>query len=551
MARLGRVRIGILLNLAYSASFLLASVAVVLMVSAIMKERALAEAEEKATILMDRNLATHGFYSEILKPRLFEWTEPFRPEGYFEPSWMSSSYAVRQIQRYFGELDPTDYYMKDAALNARNPGNEADELERAFLSEVNEDPNLVARRFAREFEGIPYFVFMRRGELLEEGCLQCHGDPSRAPAGLLALYGAERGFGREAELGRVISAISIRIPISVAMAKVDRFTLQLSGLLVALLAAFFLFQTLLNRNLLFRPIALLRDKATHIASDERRLGETVEPPFGRELGGLAIAFNEMSTILKHDRDHLEERIEERGRDLIATNERLERDIEERKRTEALLSKALAENRALLRELQHRAKNNFMMIGSLIGLMAESQASREAQEALRELEVRVGSISELYSSLYSSGSFAEVDLEAYCSRILTAMSSLGGPIEMTSELEAVVAPVSVAGPVGLIIAELLTNALKHAFAGRDRGRIDLSLRREGDGARVEVSDDGIGLPADWRSPARPGTGIRILESLAEQIGGTLAAASDSSGTRFTLIFGLAPGAAASPAQDGHA
>ncbi|HUX40131.1 MAG TPA: DUF3365 domain-containing protein [Rectinemataceae bacterium] len=534
----GRIRIDTLFNIVYGTAFVAAACLLVAFVSFFMRQQAIDEAGEKARILQDRNLATHSYYTEILKPRLFDWSAPFRSPDYFDPSWMSSSYAVRQIQRNFDKLDPTGYTIKDAAINARNPGNEADPTERAFIDETNANPSLITRSFMRTIDGVPTLIFLRRGEVLVESCLQCHSDPARAPSGLVALYGPDRAFHREGDLGKVISAISIRIPLATALAKVDRFTFNLSLVLVALLAFFFLLQRQLFKKLLYAPIAALRDKSLEISRDEKRLGEEVPLPFGRELGDLAGAYNKMSGRLKRDRDGLEDRIRERSAELLSANDRLELDIEARKATEERLQKALEENRNLLEELQHRAKNSLSMISGLISIVSSSHESGETRSVLDELDRRVRSIAELYSLLHASGMYTEVRLDDYCGRIATAMEGLARSVSLEVEAEAVTVPIAIAAPIGLIITELVTNALKYAFPEGVSGRILIAIAREGTKLRIAVADNGLGLTAGVsKASGDGGTGLELLEGLAKQIGGTLVVEDDKPGTRCTLTLDL--------------
>jgi len=110
-----------------------------------MRQQALVEAESKARIFLDRNWATHTYFSRIMKPRILEWTAPLRSTDYFEPSWMSSTFAVRAIDKYFRTVNDAGYYLKDAAVNARSPDNEGDEFEKAFLEELNHDRTLEFR----------------------------------------------------------------------------------------------------------------------------------------------------------------------------------------------------------------------------------------------------------------------------------------------------------------------------------------------------------------------------------------------------------------------
>jgi signal transduction histidine kinase len=306
----------------------------VLIVNRSMRRQALVEAEEKARLILDRNLAIHTYYSHELKPGLFELTDPIVPDTYFDPTWMSSTYAVREIDHLFRDLSPADYYYKEAAVNARMPGNEADAFERAFIQELNENPDLDLRSEVLELEGEVYFVTLRRGEVLEESCLRCHDTAEEAPEGLVDRYGAESSFGRE--VGEVISTISIRIPISEAYAQADRISWQLSGALVLLLGGLFGIQALLYRSYLINPLRAIQQKASQITSQEEHLGEMIPMPPGRELTQLIDAFNQMSANLRRNRDELETRVRERTGELQEVNVHLSQEIKVRQQAEAYL-----------------------------------------------------------------------------------------------------------------------------------------------------------------------------------------------------------------------
>jgi len=181
-----------------------------------------------------------------------------------------------------------------------------------------------------------------------------------------------------------------------------------------------------------------------------------------------------------------------------------------------LAATAAENQRLLSELQHRAKNSFNMISGLVNFTAMSQASPETRAAFEGLEARVSAVSELYSHLYATGSTEDTDLGAYCLKVADTLIGLSDTIILVTDLEAVAAPVKVAAPVGLIVAELLTNAMKYAFPEGRKGRIFLVLKRSARGAFLEVADDGAGLPGDFEE--RSGTGLLLLRGLAEQVGG---------------------------------
>lgn len=313
-----RTGLALFLNVGVGIIFVAAALIVVLTVRSAMREQALVEARSKARIILDRNLATHTYFSRIMKPSIFEWSEPFRTKDYFDHTWMSSTFAVREIDKYFKSLSPSGYYFKDAAINARSPENEADAYERAFIERLNSDKALEAESAVRTMDGRSYLVVLRKGETMEPSCLRCHSTPGEAPRGLTDHYGTERSFGRKA--GEAVSAVSLRIPLSEAFAAANLFSLKLSTILLAVLACLFAMQYALYRRYLLRPLGLIQEKAAQIATDEQHLGEEIAEPFGRELGDLTDAFNTMSVKLRHERDHLEELVAQRTKDLQESEE---------------------------------------------------------------------------------------------------------------------------------------------------------------------------------------------------------------------------------------
>jgi PAS domain S-box-containing protein len=318
------------------AIYIVASIIIVVLVNYNMRKQALIEAESKALMLLNHNLAVHNYLQE-LKTKLFSWSDPFRPPDYFEPAWMSSVYANRQMNHYFKLLEKSKYYYKECAINARALENEADPHERIFLEQLKIDPKLVERSEVRTLNGQPFFVIMRRGLEMKKSCLQCHSTPDRAPGNLVKIYGPTRGFGRLE--GEVVHAISIRIPLAEAYGQVNHVSWQLSGIFLALLGCLFASQTWISKRLLFDPMAVLRQKALEIAESEARLGETIPVPRGPELRDLTMAFNALSRNLRQSHDSLEERVRQRTADLNHLNERLEQDILQRRRAEEALRKA--------------------------------------------------------------------------------------------------------------------------------------------------------------------------------------------------------------------
>lgn len=307
------IRISTFHNIVVLLVFLIAGVCLVFTITHYIRQDALEEAKVRARIILDRNLATHTYFSHNLKPALFALTDPYRPKEYFDPTWMSSTYAVRESFKYFKSLGTQNYYYKECAINARSPENEADDYEREFILRLNTDPKLVEHTAVRTLDGKPYFVVLKRGEVLEGECMRCHSTPANAPGNLVRQYGAERSFNRH--IGDVVSAVSIRVPLSAAYAETNRISLMISGVLLFALVILYAFQFFINRRLLFGPLNSIRDKAEQISTDERYLGEVIDISSGKELQDMIAAFNTMSVNLRHGRDHLEEHVRERTREL--------------------------------------------------------------------------------------------------------------------------------------------------------------------------------------------------------------------------------------------
>ena len=114
------IRISTFQNMAMRLVFLIAGVLLVFVVTHYMRQQALKEAKVRARIIIDRNLAIHTYFSHNLKPALFALTAPYRRKEYFDPTWMSSTYTVRESFKYFKSLGTQDYYYKECAINAQS-----------------------------------------------------------------------------------------------------------------------------------------------------------------------------------------------------------------------------------------------------------------------------------------------------------------------------------------------------------------------------------------------------------------------------------------------
>jgi two-component sensor histidine kinase/sensor domain CHASE-containing protein len=215
---------------------------------------------------------------------------------------------------------------------------------------------------------------------------------------------------------------------------------------------------------------------------------------------------------------------------------LVRDVTAQRRAEREQQKEI-----LLKEIHHRVKNNLQVITSLLDLQARSALDEETRRLLAESRERVRSMALIHERLYGSGSeslnFADYarDLVGHLRHSWAADSDR---VAVSVDIADVALDLDVAVPCGLVINELLTNSLKHAFPDGRVGGVKVSLRREPGGLlALAVADTGVGLPAavDAANPAT--LGLRIVQILAAQIRGTLEAAraGDDGGTVITLTF----------------
>ena len=220
-------------------------------------------------------------------------------------------------------------------------------------------------------------------------------------------------------------------------------------------------------------------------------------------------------------------------------------ITERKQAEAALAKSLEEKTALLKEVHHRVKNNLQIVTSLLRLQAGRSPHPEVLEVLEDTRLRVHSMALLHETLYRSDNLARINFAAYVEELCRHLRRSAGAVMARVTLENKVAPIGLpldlSLPCGLIINELLSNALKHAFPGDRQGLVTVSLEPAPDKQLVlRVTDNGVGPPPIKDLTATPTLGLRLISGLASQLGGKLTVDQpDGIGTAFQVVF-PAPG-----------
>jgi PAS domain S-box-containing protein len=215
------------------------------------------------------------------------------------------------------------------------------------------------------------------------------------------------------------------------------------------------------------------------------------------------------------------------------------DITVIKKAEDALKASLREKEVLLKEIHHRVKNNMQVISSLVALQADQLQDAGMRAILDEMAQRVRSMAMVHEKLYQSHDLAGVEFSDYARSLLNYLwrshATAASAVRLTLDLEPVSLTVNTAVPCGLILNELVSNALKHAFRGRNTGEVTVSLHSATGGIRLSVRDDGTGLPAgfDWKQATS--LGLRLVQMLAGQLHADVEVSSDR-GTEFTITFG---------------
>jgi PAS domain S-box-containing protein len=216
-----------------------------------------------------------------------------------------------------------------------------------------------------------------------------------------------------------------------------------------------------------------------------------------------------------------------------------RDITERKRAEEAVQASLREKEILLREIHHRVKNNMQVISSLFNLQGGYIKDEEALRILKEGQTRIRSMALVHEKLYQSGDLSKIDLAGYIQSLSTHLFHVylvdPNQVRLETEFADVTLDINSAVPCGLILNELISNALKHAFPAGRKGVLMIRLRRGKDGAvELRIADNGVGFPKGLDFRCTESLGLQIVSLLVGQLKGTIKLAGKN-GTAFTVAF----------------
>ena len=214
-----------------------------------------------------------------------------------------------------------------------------------------------------------------------------------------------------------------------------------------------------------------------------------------------------------------------------------RDITRRKTAEDSLKAGLAEKEMLLREIHHRVKNNLQVVLSLLSMHSRKVSDPSALAAFRESRARIRAMGLVHESLCRSADVARINVRDYAGALTRdIISAFGRTQDVVCDCHVCdrAVPADIAMPLGLILNELVSNSLKHAFADGRPGRVLVMMVSEPGGCRLEVEDNGPGLPPDYDLRKAKSLGMQLVASLAGQISGTVGP-EPSQGARILVRF----------------
>ena len=216
-----------------------------------------------------------------------------------------------------------------------------------------------------------------------------------------------------------------------------------------------------------------------------------------------------------------------------------RDITRQVHAEELLKKEIEQKELLIKEINHRVKNNFALVSSLLAIQQQNIEDEKVRDIFEEAQNRIQSIALVHKQLYSSENLAQIDFSTYINSLIRQLMGgfkhKTGQISIDLDIKGVALDIAKAIPCGLIINELITNSFNHGFQQRENGTITVKMQYLNDGnIQFIIANDGKPFPdnVDFRDTQT--LGLQIVTGLVEQIGGTIEL-DNSKGTKFTIVF----------------
>jgi PAS domain S-box-containing protein len=247
-------------------------------------------------------------------------------------------------------------------------------------------------------------------------------------------------------------------------------------------------------------------------------------------------------VLCHDTS-LEDQIEksEVAKQVMqSVNEHLQWEIAAHKSLEAKLKKMIEEKEWLLKEVNHRVKNNLQIITSILNLQINQMHDKKLVPVMREFQNRFYALSSIYSSLYHNNAEEEIDISTYLKdlthNLFVSYSDPDKRILIECDTNRIFLDYDHAITCGLIVNELVSNSIKYAFPGNRKGKIKVTLKDSGKKVKLEVTDNGIGIEKKTKKTTHVSLGLQLVDSLVTQLkGGAMKKTSGEKGTKYSITF----------------
>jgi two-component sensor histidine kinase len=215
------------------------------------------------------------------------------------------------------------------------------------------------------------------------------------------------------------------------------------------------------------------------------------------------------------------------------------DISDRKRAEEQIRASLREKEVLLREIHHRVKNNLAMIISLLSLQSQYTSDETVHRMFQDTQARIRSMVLAHEVLFQSENLADIQIGEYVGSLadylLVAIGNVGVSIDLNKEFEDISFSLDTAVPLGLIVSEIVSNSLKHAFPEAQKGEIGISLRSVGDKEfELVVRDNGVGMPQTVDLQDSTSFGLKLVQTFVRQLHGDIEIRRDN-GTEVRVRF----------------
>lgn len=213
------------------------------------------------------------------------------------------------------------------------------------------------------------------------------------------------------------------------------------------------------------------------------------------------------------------------------------DVTDRKEIDRRILDALKEKEVLLQEVHHRVKNNLQVISSILNLQSGYVTDTGTLEILKESQNRIKSMSYIHETLYQTADFGSIEFSDYInsiSRNLIHSYTTDAPVQLITDLDRICLSIDQAIPCGLIINELVSNALKYAFKNIQKPSLLVKIKEQGKSITLQVKDNGIGLPENFGFEKSNSLGVQLVYSLVEQLDGNIIISSEK-GTDIIITF----------------